>query len=556
MNQEKKTWIVGHKNPDTDSICAAIAYADLKNKTENGIFESKRAGHLNEETKYVLDYFQVPVPDFIADVGAQVKDIEFRKTKGVSSHISIKKAWELMRDGNVSTIPVTTKSKKLAGLITKGDIATTYMEVYDNKIVGRARTQYKNILETLEGTLLVGNEHAYFTKGKVVVAAASPEMMEEFIEDNDLVILGNRYEVQLCALEMNAGCIIVCSGAKVSQTIQKLARERGCVFISTPYDTYTVARLINQSMPIKQFMRKENLATFELEDYVEVVKETMSKKRLRYFPVLDEDGTYVGMISRRNLLNMKRKQLILVDHNEKTQAVDGIDGAEILEIIDHHRLGSLETISPVFFRNQPLGSTSTIIYLMYQEKAIEIPQKIAGLLCAAIISDTLMFRSPTCTQVDRKAAQELAIMAAVKVEELARNMFQAGSDFKNKSSEEIFYQDFKMFNISGKDFGVGQISAMSIEELEGAKEKLIPYLKEVLEGKRLNMVYVMLTNILDESTELIYAGEGAFEIVEKAFHNHTVSEDGGLYLKGVISRKKQMIPALMAALQDEKQFLD
>ncbi|MCI8894379.1 MAG: putative manganese-dependent inorganic diphosphatase [Lachnospiraceae bacterium] len=551
MERDKKIWVIGHKNPDTDSICAAIAYTDLKNKLGEGRYESKRAGQLNEETKYVLDYFKVPAPGYVADVGAQVKDIEIRTTGGVSNHISMKKAWELMKEENVVTLPVTTEQGQLEGLIITGDIATSYMDVYDNEILARARTQYKNIKETVEGTLLEGNEHGYFVKGKVVVAAASPEMMEEYITDDDLVILGNRYEVQLCALEMNASCLIVCSGSPVSKTIRKMAAERGCVVISTPYDTFTVARLINQSIPIKYFMRREHLVTFGTEEYVDAVKEVMSKERHRDFPILDPDGRYVGMISRRNLLNMKKKQVILVDHNERSQAVDGIGGAEILEIIDHHRLGSLETISPVFFRNQPLGCTSTIIYQMYQEKGIAITEKIAGLLCSAIISDTLMFRSPTCTPMDRQAAEALAQIAGIQIEEHAKNMFQAGSDFKSKSPEEIFYQDFKTFFAAEMEFGVCQISAMSQEELRDVEEKLTPYLERVLSERKLSMVYVMLTNILEESTWLIYQGGNARRIAEGAFHVRQAEGAGGLELRGVVSRKKQFIPAIMISMQEE-----
>ncbi len=437
MEQEKSIWVIGHKTPDTDSVCAAIAYADLKNKTGNARYEARRAGQINEESRYVLEYFQVPVPEYVSDVGAQVQDIEIRKTSGISSHISLKTAWETMKAQNVVTLPITSQSGLLEGLIITGDIATSYMDVYDNRILAKARTQYKNIAETLEGEVFVGNAHGYFIRGKVVAATESPERMEEYIEDDDMVILGNRYEVQLCAIEMNASCLIVCSDAKVSKTIQKLAEDRGCVIITTPYDTYTVARLINQSMPVKYFMRRENLVTFEMEEYVDDVREIMSRERHRDFPVLDEEGRYMGMISRRNLLNMKRKQIILVDHNEKTQAVEGVDEAEILEIIDHHRLGSLETISPVFFRNQPLGCTSTIIYQMYQEQGVEVPKHIAGLLCSAIISDTLMFRSPTCTSVDKMAAEALAELAGIGIEEHARGMFQAGSNFKAKTAEEI-----------------------------------------------------------------------------------------------------------------------
>ena len=481
---KRKTWVIGHKNPDTDSICAAIAYADLKNQTEDGIFIPKRAGHMNEETKYVLKFFDVPEPELVTDVGAQIKDIEYRRTEGVSSHISIKRAWELMKNLDVVSLPITDNENNLQGMVVTSDIAKSYMDVLDNRILATARTQYKNIVETLNGTLVTGNEHGYFIKGKVVVAATTPDMMEQYIEDDDMVILGDRYESQFCALEMNASCVIVCSGAKITKTIVQLAEEKDCMLISTPYDTFTVAR-------IKYIMKKEHLITFELEDYVDDVKETMSKVRHRDFPVLDENGKYVGMFSRRNLLNLQKKQVILVDHNEKSQAVDGI------------RLGSLETIAPVFFRNQPLGCTSTIIYQMYQEKGATIDKKTAGILLAAIISDTLMFRSPTCTQMDRAAAEALAEIAEVDIEELAKKMFEAGSDFKKKTTEELFYQDFKTFHTDDFDFGVAQLSAMSEVQLGMAKKKLQPYLEIALGEQKLDAVFVMLTDILDENSEVM-----------------------------------------------------
>ena len=352
MNAEKKVWVVGHKNPDTDSICAALAYAELKNRKEDGRYVAKRAGAVSEETRYVLDYFDVKEPELVKDAGAQVKDIEIRETKGVCSHMSLKHAWEMMKDSGVVTLPIVNAKNKLEGLIVTGDIATSYMDVYDNRVLATARTQYRNIVETMDGELLTGNEHGYFVKGKVVVASGDDEVMKEYIEEDDLVILANRPESQRCALELNASCIVVCTGTEVSEEILAMAKERDCVVIRTPFDSFTAARLINQSMPIKYFMKKDNLVTFELEDYVDDVKEEMAKVRHRDFPVLDENGNYVGMISRRNLLNMKKKQVILVDHNEKTQAVDGIDGAEILEIIDHHRIGNLETVAPVFFRTR------------------------------------------------------------------------------------------------------------------------------------------------------------------------------------------------------------
>ena len=549
INEKKKVWVVGHKNPDTDSICAAIAYANLKNQADGNRYEAKRAGELNEETKYVLDTFGVKSPGLITDVGAQVKDIEIRKTPGVSGKISLKRAWEMMKEQNVVTLPVTDKENNLEGLIITGDIATSYMDVYDNSILSRAKTQYQNIVDTLDGTMLCGNEHAYFMKGKVVVGSANPETMEQFLEDDDLVIMGNRYDAQICALESNASCIVIAGSPQVPKTIVKMAEEKHCVLITTDYDTYTAARLINQSMPIKFFMRREQLVTFETEEYIDEVREIMSKEKHRDFPVLDEDGKYIGMISRRNLLNMKKKQLILVDHNEKTQAVDGIGGADILEIIDHHRIGSLETMSPVFFRNQPLGCTATIIYQMYQEQKVAIDKKVAGLLCSAILSDTLMYRSPTCTPLDKAVAEELAQIADINIEEHAKAMFQAGSDFGSKTPEEIFYQDFKTFSQDGVEFGVGQLSAMPQEELEQVRDKLLPYLRDVLVERKIEMVFVMLTNIIEETTYLICAGEKADDLVEKAYHVH---KEGDYHvLKGVVSRKKQLIPMFMSAMQEQ-----
>ena len=550
--QENNVWVIGHKNPDTDSICAAICYANLKNRLQDGFhYIPKRAGSINEETKYVLQHFGVEPPEYAEDAGAQVKDIAFRRTAGVSGHISLKKAWELMKTENVMTLAVTSASDKLEGLIITGDIAESYMDVYDNHILSRARTQYKNIVETLNGTLLAGNEHAYFLHGKVVVATGSRDVIEECIESDDLVIVGDRDETHICALEENASCMVVTGGTQVSAQVLEMANRRDCVVIITPYDTFTAARLINQSMPIKYFMKKENFVTFDIDDYVDEVREVMSKKRHSDFPVLDDQRRYLGMVSRRNLLNMHKKKLILVDHNEKAQAMDGIEGAEILEIIDHHRLGSLETMSPVFFRNQPLGCTSTIVYQMYCESGIEIEEKIAGLLLSAILSDTLMFRSPTCTKADHEAARALAAIAKVDIVDLADRMFRAGCDFASKTVDEIFYQDFKTFHAGDTAFGVAQISAVSREELSGIKEKIHDYMSQVMSDKKVDMVFVMLTDILNESTELLCCGKDAVELATSAYH--LSADDYSLMLPGVVSRKKQLIPSLITAMQQEDQ---
>ena len=545
-DKTRPVYIIGHKNPDTDSICSALAYAYLKNHLEGGGYIAARAGQLNQETQYVLNFFQAEAPVYVADVMTQVKDIEIRKTAGVRGNLSLKQAWNLMRELGVVTLPVTNE-RKLEGLITIGDIATSYMDVYDSKILSTANTQYRNIVDTLEGTMLIGSDEDYYNRGKVLIAAANPDLMEDYIEEGDLVILGNRYESQLCAIEMRAGCIIVCEGAKVSLTIKKLAEEHQCVVISTPHDTFTAARLINQSMPIQYFMKSKDLTVFNVSEKTEDIKEIMGQKRYRDFPIVDKEENYVGMISRRNLLNLKRKKLILVDHNEESQAVDGIEYAEILEIIDHHRIGSLETMSPVFFRNQPLGCTATIMYQMYQEKGVEIPRKIAGLLCSAIISDTLMFRSPTCTAVDKAAAENLSSIAGIEIEELAIDMFSAGSNLGARTPKEIFYQDFKRFSVNGIEFAVGQINSMNTIELGEIREKLLPYLETAYKEIGLNMMFFMLTNIVKETTELLCYGQNADSLVREAFQ---LSEESDTYeLKGLVSRKKQLIPALVSVIQ-------
>lgn len=547
MRKENKTFIIGHKNPDTDSICSAIAYADIKNRTGKGTYVAKRAGQINEETEFVLKFFHADAPGYLPDVGTQVKDMEIHETPGAEKTMSVKRAWNLMKEHNAVTLPITTKEGKIEGLITTGDIAKSYMDAYDNTILAQARTQYRSIADTVEGEIIVGNEHGYFVKGKVWIGAAHPDTMENYIEKDDLVILGNRAEDMLCAIDEDASCLIVCLGAKVPQTIQKFAAERDVVIITTPYDTFTVARLIHQSIPVKYFMKKDNLITFRNDDFTDKIKDVMTKNRYRAFPVVNTRGRYIGTVSRRNLLNINKKKLILVDHNEKTQAVDNIDEAEILEIIDHHRIGTLETFQPVMFRNQPVGCTATIMYQIYSENYLDVPQNIAGLLCAAILSDTLMFRSPTCTEKDVEAAEELAKIAKIEIESFASQMFRAGSNLTNKTPEEIFYQDYKKFIVGELVFGVGQISFMSEEELQSVKERLMPYMEKECGKHGVRMVFFMLTNIIKESTELLCYGEGADNLVNDAFNETTA--DSSCRLDGVVSRKKQLIPKFMNALQ-------
>ena len=548
MAKQGKIYIIGHKIPDTDSICSAIAYADIKNRLNSGKkYAAKRAGQINEETEYVLKRFGVEAPGYLSDVGTQVKDMEIRETPGVPNNISIKDAWSIMKKSSAVTLPITKEDGQLEGLITTGDIANSYMDAHDNYFLSNARTQYRSIANTVEGTVVTGNPHGYFIRGKVVIGAAHPNKLGEFLEEEDLVILGDRYEDHLCAIEQNVSCMIVCNNAEVSHDIVEAAERNQCVVIRSSLDTFTVARLINQSIPVKHIMKKENLITFQTDDFTDNIKDIMVKTRHRAFPVVNKHGKYIGTVSRRNLLGMKKKQLILVDHNEKTQAVDNIDAAEILEIIDHHRLGSLETLQPIMFRNQPVGCTATIMYQMYTEKALEISPAIAGLLCSAIISDTLMFRSPTCTSADKMAAGALALIAGINIEEHAKEMFTAGSNLRGKTAEVIFYQDFKRFTADTVNFGVGQISSMNAEELADLKQRLIPFMQHECGKNGISMVFFMLTNILEECSEIICYGEGSGRLVEEAFE--VKEAQGGYILPGVVSRKKQLIPAFIGTLQ-------
>ena len=545
MDQNSKVYVIGHKNPDTDSICSAIAYAELKRRITGKFYEARRAGQINEETKYILDRFGVEPPEFLDNVSLQVKDMDINRMKGIDGNVSIKDVWEMMKARNMKTMPIVS-GDSLEGLITIGDIATSYMDVHDSKILAKAQTPYENIKKALDGSMVSSASSAQYTDGKVAIAASGTDIMEDFIEKGDLVILGNRYEAQLCAIELEAACMVICQGTKVPDLIKRLAEEKGIAIISTPHDAFTAARLINQSIPVRYFMSRENLTTFDADELVDDIRETMAKKRYRDFPVLDEKGRFIGFISRRRLLGARKKKVILVDHNERSQSIDGISDAEILEIIDHHRIGSVETVEPVFFRNQPVGSTSTIVAQMYKENDVEISKTMAALMCSAIISDTLLFRSPTCTPADRRTCEELAGIAGINMEELARSMFNAGSDLSGKTAEEICAMDFKQFVCGDMTFGVGQISSMDREELDEIKGKLEPAMNELMKEKELNMLFFMLTDFMEESSDILWAGPGARELIAEAFG---AGDGENFRLDGVVSRKKQMVPAIMGALR-------
>ena len=542
--------VIGHKNPDTDSICSAIAYAHLKNMISDREYEPRRAGEINQETAFVLNRYHMKTPESCLDVHATVSDIDIRYVDGVDEKMTLRRAWETMRDHDITTLPITTEDDKLEGLITLKRLAMANMDSLDPHAVANACTPISNIVETLQGELITGNDEMVVDHGKIVIAAGSPEAMENMVEPGDIVLVANRYEAQLCAIEMEAACLVVCMTPNIAKTIIKIAKEHNCTVISTPYDTYAASCLINQSIPIRHPMAR-TMIHFQLSTPIEEAKKVMGQVRHNYFPVVDKQGYYQGVISRRNLLNLQRKQLILVDHNEKTQCVDGFEEADILKIIDHHRIGSLETSGPVYFRNHPVGCTATIIYQMYCENSVKIEPDMAGILCSAILSDTLIFRSPTCTPQDEYAAHQLAQIAGIDIEVFAKEMFEAGENLQGKNAEQLLLQDYKVF-VSGTKlrFGVGQGSYVSTKNREAARQMLEGRLEEIRQMERVDMIFYLLTNILDQSSEVLFAGKDAAEILSNAFHCD-VDTEKPLLLHGVVSRKKQFIPAMLGAMQNQ-----
>ena len=535
----RKVNVIGHVNPDTDSICSAIAYAYLKNQASEMACEPRRAGQLNRETEFVLKHFGVNPPRLCTDVSPQIKDIDIRQQPGIDGEMSLKDALSLMRDVEIDTLCITDPEQELLGLITVRDIANANMDMMDTGVLADAKTSYKNVVSTLDGEMIVGDP-ADTVSGHIYIGG-SPDVMEEVLRPGDLVLVPNRYDIQLCAIECQAGCIVICNGKTAPRTIEALAREKGCRIILTPHDTYGAARLVSQSAPVRHFMQTENLLKFNVDTPIEDARRVMASVRHRYFPILDNDGKYCGVVSRRNLLNLHRKQIILVDHNEPAQAVDGLDQAEILEIIDHHRLADIQTKNPITVRNEPVGSTTTIVAGMYQDKGLMPTAKMAGLMAAAIVSDTVMFKSPTCTQRDIDVANRMARIANISLKELGQVIFSAAGG-GTRSAEEIFRTDYKEFHIAGHNLAVSQVTCMDSDKLLQRKDEFLKLMASIRKEKGFDMVIMMVTDVLLEGTQLLFVGDR--ETIRQAFNVEDVEDV--VFLPKVMSRKKQVIPMLSA----------
>ncbi len=550
----RKVNVIGHLHPDTDSICSAIAYAHLKNAVEHtDIYQPRRAGAINRETAFVLRHFGFAEPELITSVTPQIKDTEIQRQGGIDGEMSLFAAWNLMREAKTDTLCVTDEENNLEGLIAVKDIANANMDVFDMSVIGESRTCYANIVDTLKGEMILGDPTGRVTGGCVRVGT-TPEMMEDTVKPGDIVLVTNRYETQQFAVESDASCLVVCCSAHISSKVISSAERHGCAIITTPYDTYAAARIISMSIPVRAKMLSEGILKVSVNTSVDDARKMMAHSRHRYFPVIDENSHYVGLVSSPNLLAAKKKHVILVDHNERSQSVEGLEQAEIMEIIDHHRIGSIETEGPAYFRNVPVGCTCTIVYMIYRENNVEIPKDIAGLMLSAILSDTLAFRSPTCTQIDRDTANALAKIAGVDINAYADEMFEAGADLTGRTAEEVFGGDFKIFSRGNVKFGVGQGTYMTEKSRKAAEELVGPYLREAAALEELPLVFYLFTDVKSSSSEMLWYGEGAEDIIARAFD--VKPTDGMAKLPGVVSRKKQVIPALMATLQSIQEGTD
>lgn len=535
---KENVYILGHKNPDSDSICSALAYADYKNGNGDVNAIPVRLGEINRETEFILDYFGVESPELMETVRLSVEDLNFDKLAPVNPEVSLRMALSLMKKNNLNILPVIDdETEKLIGVVTVSDIIQSYIDVWDNSILGKSETPIDNIIDTLSASPILITENIRPITGKLIVLAMEPDKIKEYIEENDIAICGDRKDSQQIAISSNISLLIVTGNGTIDEEMINEAYEKNITIISTPHDTFTTSRLITQSIPIDYVMTKEDLVVFALDDLVDGVKLQMSQTRYRSYPVIDDNNNdkVIGLISRYHLISSMKKKVILVDHNERSQSIDGLEEAEILEIIDHHRVADVFTGSPIYFRNEPVGSTSTIIASIMFENGRRPSKKIAGILAAAIISDTLLFKSPTSTHTDKMILERLARIADLNVEEFAMEMFKAGTSLVGRTPQELLSSDFKAFTINDVNIGISQVYTMDPDSLKNMKDELIILMEEKAREQAYSIFILMLTDIFNEASEMVVIGQNK-EYVAKAFGKEL--ENNSFYAPGVLSRKK------------------
>lgn len=541
-------YVSGHRNPDTDSICSAIAYSYLLNATNKYNAVPVRLGEINRETEYVLKRFGVEHPVLLKTVKQKVEDLNYDKVTVFSKDLTLKTAWFLLKQQNLKSAPILDEHGQLLGLLSTSNIIEGYMDQWDSEVLKKAKTPVENVIDTLEANVIYLNESLKVVEGDIHIAAMSGSEAKKRIHENDVVIVGGDRSDDLEELISVKPSLIVLTGSLTAdENVVKKCEEQGISIISTPFNTYQTSQQIVQAIPVEYVMIKGDIKTFSTDDTLDYMKEVMSETRYRGYPVIDLNNRCVGSISRFALLKGLRKKVILVDHNERGQSIPGIEEADILEIVDHHRVADIQTVGPLLFRGEPLGSTATIVTKMFDELDVEMPSHIAGLLLGAVVSDTLLFKSPTCTPVDTKIAKKLAKIAGVDIQEFAMEMFKAGTSLVGKTVDEIFNQDFKKFSFDNLQVGVAQVNSMDIEGFLPYKKDMLDYMNKFAEDNNLEFTLLLLTDIINANSE-IFVGGPRPELVEKAF-NVQLTECQGT-LAGVISRKKQVVPAITAVMSE------
>ena len=529
-------FVTGHRNPDTDSIVAAISYAALRNALGDSEYRAARIGSINDETQRMLDRFGFEPPLHIKNMRTQVRDLDYDRPPTLHSTVTMDLAWHTMRDVEASSLPIVDDNGALFGLLSAGDIAGYSMRsISDSRI---EELPVFNLLSVLEGKLVNENSFVIETvSGELRIAV--PQAIDEPVDRRDsILICGNQPEIIEEALQKEINCLIICQ-SEIKQEWVKSSADT-CI-VSTPLDARTVARLIYLAIPVERVCQKEDIICFHLSDYLDDVREVLAKSRFRSYPVLDENEKVVGMLSRFHLLHPRRKRVVLVDHNEAAQSVPGLEQVEIMEIIDHHRLADIQTAQPVSVRNEPVGSTNTIITAMYQELGVMPSPKMAGLMAAAILSDTVMFKSPTCTKRDIAMAERLARIAHVSLEEIGRELFSV-QGAEEKPIEELFRTDYKVFHIAEHNIGVSQITCADASGLLARGKEFMDFMSKLQKDKDFDFVILMITDVLKEGSHLLYIGSD--DDMQQAFG--VEPKNNRMFLPGVMSRKKQIIPMLTA----------
>lgn len=541
-------YVSGHRNPDTDSICSAIAYSYLLNATNKYNAVPVRLGEINRETEYVLKRFGVEHPVLLKTVKQKVEDLNYDKVTVFSKDLTLKTAWFLLKQQNLKSAPILDEHGQLLGLLSTSNIIEGYMDQWDSEVLKKAKTPVENVIDTLEANVIYLNESLKVVEGDIHIAAMSGSEAKKRIHENDVVIVGGDRSDDLEELISVKPSLIVLTGSLTAdENVVKKCEEQGISIISTPFNTYQTSQQIVQAIPVEYVMIKGDIKTFSTDDTLDYMKEVMSETRYRGYPVIDLNNRCVGSISRFALLKGLRKKVILVDHNERGQSIPGVEEADILEIVDHHRVADIQTVGPLLFRGEPLGSTATIVTKIFDELDVEMPSHIAGLLLGAVVSDTLLFKSPTCTPVDTKIAKKLAEIAGVDIQEFAMEMFKAGTSLVGKTVDEIFNQDLKKFSFDNLQVGVAQVNSMDIEGFLPYKKDMLDYMNKFAEDNNLEFTLLLLTDIINANSE-IFVGGPRPELVEKAF-NVQLTECQGT-LAGVISRKKQVVPAITAVMSE------